>query len=134
MVAESNYGEGSAREHAALQPRYLGCRVVLAKSFARIHEANLKKQGVVPLTFVDENDYERIGEGDVVRTVGLRRFLEEGGKGEVGLVVGKLAGGGGGEVEIRVKCAMSRDQAGFVLAGSALNLLSLRGKGKGTTV
>ncbi|KAI4102417.1 MAG: hypothetical protein L6R37_004428 [Teloschistes peruensis] len=129
VVAESNYGEGSAREHAALQPRYLGCRVVLAKSFARIHETNLKKQGVVPLVFVDEGDYERIAEGDVVRTVGLRRFLEEGGRGEVGLVVGKM--GGGGEVEVRVRCAVSRDQAGFVLAGSALNLLSLRGKGRG---
>ena len=53
VVAEDNYGEGSAREHAALQPRYLGGRVILAKSFARIHETNLKKQGVVPLTFAD---------------------------------------------------------------------------------
>ncbi|KAG4217728.1 hypothetical protein PC116_g33792, partial [Phytophthora cactorum] len=59
VVAEHNYGEGSAREHAALQPRYLGARIVLSKSFARIHETNLKKQGVVPLTFADEADYDK---------------------------------------------------------------------------
>ncbi|KAL8744921.1 MAG: hypothetical protein Q9190_002902, partial [Brigantiaea leucoxantha] len=71
VVAEDNYGEGSAREHAALQPRYLGGRIVLAKSFARIHETNLKKQGVVPLVFADKRDYERIEAGDEVDTVGL---------------------------------------------------------------
>ncbi|PHH75689.1 hypothetical protein CDD80_2178 [Ophiocordyceps camponoti-rufipedis] len=71
IVAEHNYGEGSAREHAALQPRFLGARLVLAKSFARIHETNLKKQGVVPLTFADEGDYERVKAGDEVETVGL---------------------------------------------------------------
>ncbi|KAJ0348856.1 hypothetical protein COL922a_014818, partial [Colletotrichum nupharicola] len=60
VVAEDNYGEGSAREHAALQPRYLGGPVILAKSFAGIHETNLKKQGVVPLTFADKADYDKI--------------------------------------------------------------------------
>ncbi|KAF2399047.1 aconitate hydratase [Trichodelitschia bisporula] len=93
VVAEHNYGEGSAREHAALQPRYLGGRVILAKSFARIHETNLKKQGVVPLTFADEADYDLIRSCDEVETVGLREVLEKGGEGEVRLLVRR-----GGEV------------------------------------
>ena len=94
VVAEDNYGEGSAREHAALQPRFLGCRVVLAKSFARIHETNLKKQGVVPLTFADKADYEVIEAGDEVSTEGLWAMLKAGGKGEVRLRVKKRSGGG----------------------------------------
>ncbi|KAL9626141.1 MAG: hypothetical protein Q9204_007546, partial [Flavoplaca sp. TL-2023a] len=121
VVAETNYGEGSAREHAALQPRYLGCRVILAKSFARIHEANLKKQGVIPLTFSDPADYDLLGAGDVVTTDGLHDFLKNGGKGEVVLKVQKM---NGQERQIGVKCAVSEDQAGFILAGSALNLLA----------
>ena len=125
VVAESNYGEGSAREHAALQPRYLGGRVVLAKSFARIHETNLKKQGVVPLTFENEGDYERIGAGDVVSTVGLLDMLKAGGKGLVKLRVERR---NGGEETIGVKHTISPDQAGFILAGSALNLLAKRGQ------
>ncbi|KAF7550979.1 hypothetical protein G7Z17_g5326 [Cylindrodendrum hubeiense] len=121
VVAEHNYGEGSAREHAALQPRYLGARVVLTKSFARIHETNLKKQGVVPLTFENEADYDRIGAGDEVATVGLLEMLQNGGKGEVQLRVTKAAGD---EFLIPTKHAVTKDQAGFILAGSALNLLS----------
>ncbi|KAI0595449.1 aconitase family-domain-containing protein [Biscogniauxia sp. FL1348] len=124
VVAEHNYGEGSAREHAALQPRYLGARVVLTKSFARIHETNLKKQGVVPLTFADEADYDRISAGDEVDTVGLYEMLQNGGKGEVALKVKKF--GTGEEFLIKTKHAVSKDQAGFILAGSALNLLSKR--------
>ncbi|KAI5837588.1 aconitase family-domain-containing protein [Morchella snyderi] len=123
VVAESNYGEGSAREHAALQPRYLGGRVILCKSFARIHETNLKKQGIVPLTFADEADYERIGACDVVDTVGLYEMLKSGGKGEVSLDVTRRSGE---RLSIKVKHTMSEDQCGFVLAGSALNLLSKR--------
>lgn len=65
VVAEDNYGEGSSREHAAMEPRYLGVKVVLAKSFARIHETNLKKQGVLALTFCNPTDYDRIMQGDV---------------------------------------------------------------------
>ncbi len=121
IVAESNYGEGSAREHAALQPRYLGGRVILAKSFARIHETNLKKQGVVPLVFENEADYEKIGAGDAVSTVGLHDMLKNGGKGDVSLRVGKR---GGGEKVIKVRHTISKDQARFILAGSALNLLA----------
>lgn len=121
VVAEHNYGEGSAREHAALQPRYLGARVVLTKSFARIHETNLKKQGVVPLTFANEADYDKIGAGDQVATVGLYEMLQNGGQGEVQLKVTK---NNGEEVLIPTKHVISKDQAGFILAGSALNLLS----------
>ncbi|KAI6752669.1 hypothetical protein HG530_013421 [Fusarium avenaceum] len=121
VVAEHNYGEGSAREHAALQPRYLGARVVLTKSFARIHETNLKKQGVVPLTFENEADYDKIAAGDEVATVGLYEMLQNGGKGDVQLRVTKTSGE---EVLIATKHAVTKDQAGFILAGSALNLLS----------
>ncbi|KAK0636320.1 aconitase family-domain-containing protein [Bombardia bombarda] len=122
VVAEHNYGEGSAREHAALQPRYLGARIIVCKSFARIHETNLKKQGVVPLTFADEADYDRIDAGDEVATVGLYEMLVNGGKGEVSLRVTKKDSGE--EIIIPTKHAVSKDQAPFILAGSALNLLS----------
>ncbi|KAM0340106.1 hypothetical protein ACHAPU_010679 [Fusarium lateritium] len=121
VVAEHNYGEGSAREHAALQPRYLGARVVLTKSFARIHETNLKKQGVVPLTFENEADYDKIAAGDEVATVGLYEMLQNGGKGDVQLQVTKSSGEA---ILIPTKHAVTKDQAGFILAGSALNLLS----------
>jgi aconitate hydratase len=60
VVAGKNYGEGSAREHAALQPRYLGGQAIICQSFARIHETNLKKQGILPLTFADPADYDKI--------------------------------------------------------------------------
>src|SRR5207244_4689580 len=66
VVGGENYGEGSSREHAAMSPRYLGCLAVIARSFARIHESNLKKQGILPLTFIDPADYEKIREGDTV--------------------------------------------------------------------
>lgn len=122
VVAEDNYGEGSAREHAALQPRYLGGRIILAKSFARIHETNLKKQGVVPLTFAHGEDYEKIDACDEVSTVGLYDMLKNRGEGEVRLVVKKHKSGE--EVIIKTKHTLSEDQCGFILAGSALNLLA----------
>ncbi|KAL1902915.1 aconitate hydratase [Sporothrix stenoceras] len=124
VIAEHNYGEGSAREHAALQPRYLGARIVVTKSFARIHETNLKKQGVVPLTFANEADYDRIEAGDIVATVGLHDMLQARGQGEVQLKVTKASSGE--EFVIPVKHTVSKDQAGFILAGSALNMLSQR--------
>jgi len=71
VVGDENYGEGSSREHAAMSPRYLGCAVVLVKSFARIHETNLKKQGILPLTFKDPRDYDRVGAQDRVSVTGL---------------------------------------------------------------
>jgi homoaconitase len=125
IVAEHNYGEGSAREHAALQPRYLGGRVILAKSFARIHETNLKKQGVVPLTFVNEGDYDKIDACDDVSTVGLFETLMKGGKGDVEVEVKKKDST---TFRIKTKHTLSKDQSGFILAGSALNLLARRGR------
>ncbi|KAG9963996.1 putative aconitate hydratase 2, partial [Aureobasidium melanogenum] len=127
VVAEHNYGEGSAREHAALQPRYLGGRIILSKSFARIHETNLKKQGVVPLTFANEADYDKMAACDEVRTEGLLDVLNSGGQGEVTLVVKTKSGE---EIRVPTKHTLSKDQCAFVLAGSALNLLAAKaGKG-----
>jgi aconitate hydratase len=76
VVGDENYGEGSSREHAAMQPRHLGVRAILVKSFARIHETNLKKQGMLALTFVDKADYDRIQEDDLIDIVGLTEFAE----------------------------------------------------------
>ncbi len=74
VVGDENYGEGSSREHAAMEPRHLGVRVVLTKSFARIHETNLKKQGMLALTFNDKTDYEKIQEDDTIDILGLTSF------------------------------------------------------------
>ncbi len=74
VVGDENYGEGSSREHAAMEPRHLGVRAVLVKSFARIHETNLKKQGMLALTFSDKNDYEKIQEDDTIHIEGLGSF------------------------------------------------------------
>jgi homoaconitase len=125
VVAEDNYGEGSAREHAALQPRYLGGQVILTKSFARIHETNLKKQGVVPLTFGNKEDYNRIDANDMVDTEGLWDVLQNDGQGEINLRVSKESGE---SFTIPVKHTLSKDQCAFILAGSALNLLAKRHK------
>ena len=122
VVAETNYGEGSAREHAALQPRYLGGRIILAKSFARIHETNLKKQGVVPLTFANEADYDKIDACDQVETLGLYDVLTNEGNGEVKVLVTKKDSAE--QVEIPVRHTLSKDQCRFILAGSALNVLA----------
>jgi aconitate hydratase len=74
VVGDENYGEGSSREHAAMQPRHLGVRAVLVKSFARIHETNLKKQGMLALTFVNKDDYNKIQEDDAIDILGLTEF------------------------------------------------------------
>ena len=74
VVAEENYGEGSSREHAAMEPRFLNVRVILAKSFARIHETNLKKQGMLAITFIDKADYDKIQEHDLISVTGLVNF------------------------------------------------------------
>jgi aconitate hydratase len=73
IIGDSNYGEGSSREHAAMTPRYLGCAAVISRSFARIHETNLKKQGVLALTFKEIADYDRIQEDDRISILGLGR-------------------------------------------------------------
>src|SRR5690606_33394946 len=74
VVGDEIYGEGSSREHAAMEPRHLGVRAVLVKSFARIHETNLKKQGMLSLTFHDKDDYDKIQENDTIDIVGLTEF------------------------------------------------------------
>jgi len=74
VVGDENYGEGSSREHAAMEPRHLGVRVILVKSFARIHETNLKKQGMLGITFENPNDYELIQEDDRIDIIGLTEF------------------------------------------------------------
>jgi aconitate hydratase len=74
VIAEENYGEGSSREHAAMEPRFLNVKAIIAKSFARIHETNLKKQGMLALTFINKNDYDKIREGDTISIVGLTGF------------------------------------------------------------
>lgn len=74
VIGDDNYGEGSSREHAALEPRHLGGRAIIVKSFARIHETNLKKQGMLPLTFADPADYDRIQPSDRLSLVGLTKL------------------------------------------------------------
>jgi aconitate hydratase len=74
VVGDENYGEGSSREHAAMEPRHLGVRAILVRSFARIHETNLKKQGMLALTFADKADYDKIREDDNIEITGLTAF------------------------------------------------------------
>jgi len=113
IVGGENYGQGSSREHAALAPRYLGIRVKIAKSFARIHRANLINFGIVPLTFDDPGDYVRIAQGDRIRIQGIRSALERGEK-----QLGVLVRG----VEIKTRLEVSDRQRRILLAGGLLNL------------
>lgn len=123
VVAEHNYGEGSAREHAALSPRFLGGSIILVKSFARIHETNLKKQGMLPLTFADENDYDRIASGDLLTTVDLRDMVAKNGDNGGTLRMKVTPKDGSSEFEILCKHTMSKDQIDFFKAGSAINFI-----------
>ena len=74
MVGDENYGEGSSREHAAMEPRHLGVRAIVVRSFARIHETNLKKQGMLALTFAKKEDYDKVQEDDSIDIIGLNSF------------------------------------------------------------
>ncbi|KAF9535819.1 aconitase family-domain-containing protein [Crepidotus variabilis] len=118
LIVDENYGEGSAREHAALQPRFYGCAMILARSFARIHETNLKKQGVLPLWFVEKSDYLKISSGDVLETVGLADVFD--GKPDAQVSV-RVIKADGTAFEIATKHTMSADQLKWLRAGSALN-------------
>ena len=120
VVAEHNYGEGSAREHAALSPRFLGGQMILVKSFARIHETNLKKQGMLPLTFADEADYDRLSLGDVLRTLNLKEMIASDGNNGGSLTV-RVTKRDGSHFDIECKHTMSKDQVDFFKAGSAIN-------------
>jgi aconitate hydratase len=117
VIGDENYGEGSSREHAAMSPRYLGCAVVLVKSFARIHETNLKKQGILPLTFSKASDYDLFEQADRVTGRGLAA-LASGGPVEV--VIHKP---GGKTVTIQCNHTLTDEQIGWFKAGSALNAL-----------
>ena len=117
VVAEENYGEGSSREHAAMEPRFLNVKVILVKSFARIHETNLKKQGMLALTFVDKEDYNKIQERDKISILGLKDFTP--GR---NLTVRVLHPDGTKE-EFEVSHTYNRQQIKWFKAGSALNAL-----------
>ncbi|KZP32368.1 aconitate hydratase [Athelia psychrophila] len=120
LIVDENYGEGSAREHAALQPRFYGCAMIIARSFARIHETNLKKQGVLPLWFADQADYARIGSGDSVETVGLADLLQGQTDAQIRVKVTKR---NGDVFEVPLRHTMSPDQLHWLRAGSALNYI-----------
>ncbi|ABN67560.2 aconitate hydratase [Scheffersomyces stipitis CBS 6054] len=120
VVAEHNYGEGSAREHAALSPKFLGGSIILVKSFARIHETNLKKQGMLPLTFADEADYDKISSGDLLTTVDLKDMIAKNGN-NGGVLTVKVTKKDGSTFDILCKHTMSKDQVDFFKAGSAIN-------------
>ena len=117
IVGDENYGEGSSREHAAMSPRYLGVKAVLVKSFARIHETNLKKQGILPLTFADPSDWAKVDQTDRVSLRGLKDLAP--GQG-LSLILTKADGR---EVTIPVKHTLTDKQIGWFKAGSALNAL-----------
>ena len=117
VVGDENYGEGSSREHAAMEPRHLGVKVVLVKSFARIHETNLKKQGMLALTFADKSDYEKIREDDKISVTGLKTFTP-------GKPLSMLLHHSDGTMEsIAVNHTYNDAQIEWFRAGSALNLI-----------
>jgi len=122
-IGDENYGEGSSREHAAMEPRHLGGVAVMARSFARIHETNLKKQGMLPLTFENPADYDKIGETDRVSLLGLTE-LAPGSK--VRMLV---AHADGSTDEILLAHTFSQNQIEWFKAGSALNLIRMRQRG-----
>ena len=117
VVGDENYGEGSSREHAAMSPRHLGCAVVITRSFARIHESNLKKQGILPLTFADAADWTKVREDDEISVPGA-----------LDIVPGKnltltLHHSDGSEESIEAKQSCNAEQIAWLKAGGALNLL-----------
>jgi len=121
VVGDHNYGEGSSREHAAMEPRHLGVKAVLVKSFARIHETNLKKQGLLGLTFDNEADYDLIQEDDTINFTDLTEFA-----------VGKpltleFVHADGTKDTILANHTYNEGQIGWFKAGSALNLIAAAG-------
>lgn len=117
VVGEDNFGEGSSREHAAMEPRFLGVKAVVVKSFARIHETNLKKQGVLPLTFNDKNDYDKIREDDTIDIRGLQNFSEG------GQLILTLNHSDGTKQSFPVSHSYNESQIAWFRAGSALNII-----------
>jgi aconitate hydratase len=120
-IGEDNYGEGSSREHAALEVRHLGGVAVLVKSFARIHETNLKKQGILPLTFANPKDYDRIPCDARISILNLSGGLEPGKK-----ITLQITPKEGPKFEIQASHTMNQNQIGWFKAGSALNLMAAK--------
>lgn len=120
VVGDHNYGEGSSREHAAMQPRHLGIKAILVKSFARIHETNLKKQGMLALTFAQESDYDKIREDDTIDIVDLTAFAPDR---QLTLV---LHHSDGSNETIKVNHSYNAGQIEWFKAGSALNRMALQ--------
>ena len=118
VIGDSNYGEGSSREHAAMSPRFMGCAAVIVKSFARIHETNLKKQGILALTFTNQDDYEKIKETDRISLVGLNH-LEQGKP-----IKCIMHHENGTNEEILLDHSYNKFQIQWFRAGSALNVLN----------
>jgi len=116
-IGDDNYGEGSSREHAALEPRHLGGRAIIVKSFARIHETNLKKQGMLPLTFANPSDYDKIKPGDKISLVGLKKFAP-------GVPVDCVVKHADGKsTTIKLNHSFNEGQINWFHAGSALNYM-----------
>ncbi|MCD6322073.1 MAG: aconitate hydratase [Clostridiales bacterium] len=122
VVGDENYGEGSSREHAAMEPRFLGGKAIIVKSFARIHETNLKKQGMLPLTFADPSDYDKILEDDRINIVGLSELAPEK---QVNAVIMHADDS---KNEINLNHTMNKNQIEWFKAGSALNLIAAQNK------
>jgi aconitate hydratase len=121
VIGDENYGEGSSREHAAMEPRFLGGRAIIVKSFARIHETNLKKQGMLPLTFANPADYDKIKEDD---RIDLSVSSLTPGK-QVKMVVKHKDGT---KDEVMLNQTFNEAQIGWIKAGSALNLIASKQK------
>ena len=117
VVGDENYGEGSSREHAAMEPRHLGVYAIVVKSFARIHETNLKKQGMLALTFADKSDYDKVREDDTINIVGLTTFAE-------GVPLTMQLNHNDGTVDsIKVNHTYNEQQIEWFRAGGALNVI-----------
>ena len=121
VVGDHNYGEGSSREHAAMEPRFLGVKAVLVKSFARIHETNLKKQGMLALTFANEADYDKIQENDTINFIDLIGFAQ--GK----PLTLEFVHDNGSKDTVLANHTYNDGQIGWFVAGSALNLIAAAG-------
>jgi aconitate hydratase len=121
VFGDENYGEGSSREHAAMEPRHLAVRAVIVKSFARIHETNLKKQGMLALTFINKNDYELVKEDDTIDIIGLTEFAP----GKNLTIVLHHADGTTSSFE--VAHSYNAQQIDWFRAGSALNMIKALG-------
>ncbi|RPH95891.1 aconitate hydratase [candidate division KSB1 bacterium] len=117
VIGDENYGEGSSREHAAMSPRFLGGAAVITRSFARIHESNLKKQGILPLTFANVADYEKVHEGDRVSLLNLAHLAPGV---QVKMV---LKHADGGQDEVLLNQSLNREQIEWFKAGGALNYM-----------